>query len=347
MKLPAERPIAEIAAHVGGALEGPPDVAIRALAGIEEAGPGDLTFLAHPRYRAALETTGASAILAAPGIPCPERLAVVRVADPYRALQMVLEWIDPGPPVVETGVHPTAVVDATAELGADVAVGPCAVVESGARLGARTAIGAGCYVGEAAELGEDCYLHPHAYVGRRCVLGARVVLQPAAVVGSDGFGYAFVDGRYRRIPQLGIVRIGDDVEIGANACIDRATLGVTRIGRGTKIDNLVQVAHNVAIAEDGALAAQSGVAGSARIGNRVRLGGQAGVVGHIRIGDGAQVGAQAGVIGDVAPGVTVSGYPARPHQEAMRAEAALRRLPELARRVRALEQRRDGSGEQP
>lgn len=343
----AERTAAEVAAHVGGTLEGPPDAVIRAVAGIEEAGPGDLTFLAHPRYRPALEGTRASVILAPPGVPCPPELAVVRVADPYRALQRVLEWFDPGPPRVPPGAHPTAVVDPTAELAAGVAIGPHAVVEAGARLGARAVVGAGCYVGEAAVLGEDCYLHPHAHVGRRCVLGDRVILQPAAVVGSDGFGYAFVEGRYRRIPQIGIVVIGDDVEIGANACIDRATLGATRIERGTKIDNLVQVAHNVAIAEDSALAAQSGVAGSTRLGKRVRLGGQAGLGGHLRIGDGAQVGAQAGVIGDVPPGVTVSGYPARPHREAMRAEAALRRLPELARRVRALEERRDGSGEQP
>jgi UDP-3-O-[3-hydroxymyristoyl] glucosamine N-acyltransferase len=341
------RTAAEVAAHVEGVLEGAPDTPVRAVAGIEEAGPGDLTFLAHPRYRSALDGTKASVILAPPGVPCPRGLVVVRVKDPYRALQRVLEWFDPGPPRVAPGVHPTAVVDPAAHLETGAAVGPHAVVEAGARLGARTVVGAGCYVGEEALLGEDCYLYPHAYVGRRCVLGARVVLQPAAVVGSDGFGYAFVDGSYRRIPQIGIVVIGDDVEIGANACIDRATLGATSIERGTKIDNLVQVAHNVAIAENSALAAQSGVAGSTRIGKWVRLGGQAGIVGHARIGDGAQIGAQAGVIGDVPPGVTVSGYPARPHQEAMRAEAALRRLPDLARRVRALEARRDGSGEQP
>jgi len=345
---PLERTAAEIAVHVGGELEGAPETAVRTVAGIEEAEPGALTFLAHPRYRAALEGTRASVILLPPDVPCPEGLTAIRVADPYGALQRVLEWFDPGPPAVARGVHPTAVVDPGAELAPDVAIGPHAVVEAGARLGARTVVGAGGYVGEDARLGEDCYLHPHAYVGRRCVLGARVILQPAAVVGSDGFGYVFVEGRYRRIPQVGTVVIGDDVEIGANACIDRATLGVTRIERGTKIDNLVQVAHNVAIAEDSALAAQSGVAGSTRIGKRVRLGGQAGLSGHLRIGDGAQVGAQAGVIGDIPPGVTVSGYPARPHHEAMRAEAALRRLPDLARRVRALEQeRRDGSGEAP
>ncbi|MFQ5427149.1 MAG: UDP-3-O-(3-hydroxymyristoyl)glucosamine N-acyltransferase [Gaiellales bacterium] len=331
----------EIAAHVGGSVEGSADVSIQAVAGLEDAGPGDLTFLAHPRYRDAVRTTKATAILASPDVECPDGLAIIRIGDPYGALQRILVLFDPGPPEVPAGVHPAAVVSEDAHLGDGAGVGPCAVIEAGARLGAGARVGAGAYVGELAELGGDCYLHPHVFLGRRCVLGDRVMVQAGAVIGSDGFGYAFVEGHYRRIPQIGIVVIGDDVEIGANACIDRATLGATRIAAGTKIDNLVQIAHNVAIAEDSALAAQSGVAGSTRLGKGVRLGGQAGLVGHLRVGDGAQVGAQAGVIGDIPPGVTVSGYPARPHHEAMRAEAALRRLPDLARRVRALEKRRD------
>jgi UDP-3-O-[3-hydroxymyristoyl] glucosamine N-acyltransferase len=208
------------------------------------------------------------------------------------------------------------------------------VVAEGGSIGARTCLIGNVYVGADAAVGADCLLYPGVYVGARCRLGDRVIVQAGAVIGADGFGYAPGEGGYRKIPQIGIVIVGDDVEIGANACIDRATVGATRIGPGAKIDNLVQVAHNVAIGAGSALAAQSGVAGSTRLGKAVRLGGQAGLVGHVRIGDGASVGAQAGVIGDVKAGETVSGYPARPHREALRAEAALRRLPDLIKRLR-------------
>lgn len=334
----------EIAEQVGGVLEGAGDAEIGGVAGLEEAGPGDLAFVAHPRYRGALRDTRATAVLAPPGVDCPAHVRVVRTKDPYAALRCVLMLFGSGTPPVH-GIHPTALVPGDAELGEGVGVGPHAVLGSGVKLGAGTQVGAGAYIGAAASTGADCILHPHVYIGERCVVGDRVVIQPGAVIGSDGFGYAFVEGRYLRIPQVGIVEIGDDVEIGANACIDRAALGKTRIGRGTKIDNLVQIAHNVALGEDCALAAQVGVAGSTRIGKLVRLGGQAGLAGHVRVGDGAQVAAQGGVIGDVPPGVIVSGYPARPHREALRAEAALRRLPELVRRVRALEQRRERSEE--
>lgn len=329
--------LAEIAAHVGGALEGSPDVLIRGLAGVEEAAEGHLTFVAHPKYRAALARTAASAVFLADGVECPPHIAVVRTPDPYAATMRALQLFDPGLPTVAPGVHSTAVVDSGATLGEDVRVGPYVVVENGVRIASGCRIAAGAYVGEGAVLGEGCYLYPRVYVGRHCILGRYVVVHAGAVIGSDGFGYAPIQGIYHKIPQIGTVEIGDDVEIGANVCVDRATFGKTSIGRGTKIDNLVQIAHNVAIAENCAFAAQSGVAGSARIGKGVRLGGQVGLAGHIEIGDFASVAAQGGVIGDIPGGVTVSGYPARPHREALRAEAALRRLPELLRRVRELE----------
>ncbi len=330
-------PIAEIGERVGGSVEGSPDACVRGVAGIEWAREGDLTFLANPKYRADLKTTRATAVLIAPGVPCPEGVIAVRTEDPYAALVRVLPLFDPGLPPVSEGVHPTALVSEEVSLGPDVAIGPQAVVEAGAEIGPGTRIAAQAYVGEGAKLGAECYLYPGVFVGRGCVLGDRVRVQPGAVIGSDGFGYAPVKGQYRKIPQIGIVEIGDDVEIGANACIDRATFGKTVIGPGTKIDNLVQIAHNVAVAEDTVIAAQSGIAGSTRIGRGVRLGGQSGLAGHVRIGDGASIGAQAGVIGDVPAGETYSGYPARPHRDAMRREAAVRKLPEIVRRIRALE----------
>jgi UDP-3-O-[3-hydroxymyristoyl] glucosamine N-acyltransferase len=318
--------LAKIAEHVGGALEGRADLPVTGVAGIEEAGPGELTFVANPKYAQALRTTRASAVLLAPDMECPESIACVRTPDPYAALVRVLMLFDPGPPPVPPGVHPAAVVGEGVELGQDAGVGPFAVVEAGARIGKGTRIAAHAYVGHEAVLGDGCYLHPNSYVGRGCRLGHRVILYPGAIIGSDGFGYAPYEGRYHKIPQLGIVDLGDDVEIGANACIDRATMGCTRVGRGTKIDNLVQVAHNVAIGEDGVIAAQTGISGSTRIGDRLRMGGQVGVIGHLRFGNDVTASAKSGVIGDLSDGEMVSGFPARPHREWLRGVAALRRL---------------------
>jgi UDP-3-O-[3-hydroxymyristoyl] glucosamine N-acyltransferase len=343
----APRTLRDVTELVGGELEGSADAVISGVATLADAQAGDLTFLANPRYRAQVAETAATAILMVPGASCPESLAVIRVDDPYAALQKVAQWFDPGPPAVEIGIHPSAVVAPDAVLGEDVGIGPHCVVEAGVHIGDRTRIAASAYVGPDARIGCDGYVHPSAYVGRGCRLGDRVIVQPGAVIGSDGFGYAWVEGAFHRIPQVGIVVVEDDVEIGANACIDRATLGVTRIGRGVKIDNLVQIAHNVSIGENAALAAQCGIAGSSRVGPGVRLGGQAGLGGHLEVGAGAQVAARGGVIGNIAAGLTVSGYPARPHSESMRAEAALRRLPELLRRVRALERDRDSSEKKP
>ncbi len=330
--------LGEIARLVGGRLEGPDDRTIRRAAGIEDAGPDEITFVANRRYRGALAQTRAGAVLLPPDLACPRGVACIRVSDPYAALVRVLLAFDPGPPELD-GIHATAVVGEGATLASGVALGPHVTVGRGARLGARTRVAAGCVIGEAASLGEDCYLHPRVVVAHRCVIGNRVVVHAGAVIGADGFGYAPVDGVFCKVPQLGIVNVEDDVEIGANACIDRATFGETRIGRGAKIDNLVQVAHNVAIGEGSALAAQSGIAGSTRIGKGVRLGGQAGLAGHLRVGDGASIAAQAGVIGNVDSGETVSGYPARPHRDMMRVEAIVQRLPEFLKRLKALEQK--------
>jgi UDP-3-O-[3-hydroxymyristoyl] glucosamine N-acyltransferase len=332
--------LGELAQRIGASLEGSPDASVRGVAGLDEAREGDLTFLAHPKYRSALATTHATAVIAAPGVECPPTLAVLRASDPYSALAKVLMLFEPAPVEPPEPIHPSAILAPGATIGEGVTIGPYTVLEAEAQVGAGSRLSAHVHVSGEAVIGEDCLLHARAYLGRRCVLGDRVILQPGAVVGADGFGYAPVDGVYRKIPQIGIVVVEDDVEIGANACIDRATLGETRIGCGTKIDNLVQIAHNVAIGDHSVLAAQAGVAGSTHLGKRVRLGGQAGLIGHIRVGDDVSVGAQGGVIGDIPEGTTVSGYPARPHREALKVEAQLRRLPELVRRIRELESER-------
>lgn len=328
-----------VAEHVGGSLVGAPDVSVTGVAGIDEAGPTELTFVSNARYRGALGSTRAAGVLVATDLECPEGVALIRVADPYTAMMRVLLLFDPGPPPVAPGVHPTALVDETAELGADTAVGPFAIIEAGARVGRGTRISAHSIVGENAVLGENCYLYPRTYVGRRCILGNRIILYTGAVIGSDGFGYAPTGGQYFKIPQLGIVVLEDDVEVGANACVDRSTMGRTLIGRGTKLDNLVQIAHNVTIGEWGVIAGLTGVAGSTHIGKRVRLGGQVGIVGHLRLGDDVSAGAQTGIIGSVPDGVTLSGYPGRPHIETMRSAANLKKVPDLIERVKALEAR--------
>jgi UDP-3-O-[3-hydroxymyristoyl] glucosamine N-acyltransferase len=337
------RTLGEIARVAEASIEGSPDTEIRGVAGLEDAESGDVSFLAHPRYESALASTRATAVILAPGVPCPKHVQALRAKDPYGALARILSLFEPPGGKIPPGVHPSAVIGSGVTFGEGVRIGPGAVIDEGARIGARCTIGAGAVVGAGAVLGDDCLLHPRAVIAHGCILGRRVIVHPGAVIGADGFGYAMVGGAYAKIPQIGIVEIGDDVEIGANSCIDRATIGRTRIGSGTKIDNLVQVAHNVAIGEGCALAGQSGVAGSARIGDGVRIGGQTGISGHIRIGDGVTVGGRSGVIGDLSPGETVSGFPARSHRETMRIQACLHKLPEMLRRLRILESGREVS----
>jgi UDP-3-O-[3-hydroxymyristoyl] glucosamine N-acyltransferase len=257
----------------------------------------------------------------------------IHVADPRLALAVLLEMFGPEPEHPR-GVHPTAAIAASAQLDRDVAIAAYAVIGDRARVGAETVVYPHAYVGPDAIVGSRCVLHPRVVVGERVHIGDRVVLHAGAVLGADGFG--FVPGRdgHRKIPQVGTVVVGDDVEIGANTTVDRATLGETRIGEGTKIDNLVQVAHNVHIGRRCLIAAQVGIAGSSVIEDGVMLAGQVGVSDHVRIGAGAVVLAGAGVLKDVPPGVTVSGFPARPHREELQQQAMRRRLPELMRLLR-------------
>lgn len=331
--------LAELAAKVGGELVGDGGIEIRGLASAEDAGPGDVTFLSNPRYEAAVAGTRASAVIVnaswAGACPC----ARICVPNADRAFALAATCLGPAPVRYEPGVHPSAVVAADARLGEGVSVGPCCVVARGASVGARTVLVAGCYVGEGVEIGEDGLLYPNVVVREGTRIGKRAILHPGAAIGNDGFGYVKEGAAWIKVPQVGGVELGDDVEIGANATVDRARFGKTVIGHGVKIDNLVQVAHNVRIGDHSAMAAQVGISGSTRIGRGVQLGGQAGLAGHLDIGDGAIVGAQAGVTKNVAAAAFVSGYPAMPHAEARRMHAHLMRLPETKKRLEAAEAR--------
>ena len=335
--------LAELAHHVGGKCVGDGQIVIRGLAPIDEAAAGEITFLANPRYRKFLGQCRASAVIVGPNIVQElahrEGQGFIEAADPYLAFAKILDLFQVAPQFSRT-VSPLAHVEPTADLGAEVTVFPQAYVCAGVKIGRRTVLYPGVFLGIGSEVGDDCVLHPNVVVREGCRLGNRVILHAGTVIGSDGFGYAGHGGGRIKIPQTGIVIVEDDVEIGANATVDRATLGRTVIGRGTKIDNLVQIAHNVVIGENSLIAAQTGIAGSTRIGKNVTLAGQVGVVNHLQIGDGATIGPQSGVAQSVAPGAVLSsGLPAAPHLEWLRVMALLPQLPSLWRAVRGLEKK--------
>jgi UDP-3-O-[3-hydroxymyristoyl] glucosamine N-acyltransferase len=330
----------ELARLVGGDVVGDRSIEITGVAGIKEAREGEITFLANSKYESYLATTRASAVIADRngGSPKP----IIRVSNPYLAFLKVMALFSGGSlERRQPGIHPTAIVSATAALGEDVSVGAYCFIGDGVAIGARTAILPLACIMDGASVGEDCVIYPHVTVRERCEIGNRVILHAGAVIGSDGFGYAKDGELNRKIPQIGIVRLEDDVEIGANAAIDRATTDVTLIKRGVKIDNLVQIAHNVVVGENSILAAQVGVSGSTELGRNVVLAGQAGLVGHIRIGDNAMVGAQGGVTKSIPADTKVSGYPAREHGLARKIYALIARLPELFKDMRSLERRVD------
>ncbi len=334
----------EIALLVGGTLEGGHDPEIRGVAPLDRAVPEELTFLANPRYLPYLATSRAGALLLEAALVERGRTAMPRIVvrDVHKALALVLERLYPSRPV-EPGVHETAVVEAGARLGADVTVGPYAVIGADAVVGDRARIGAHAVVGAGCVLAEDVVLQPHVTLYPGVEVGARSVLHSGVRLGVDGFGYVWAEGKHRKVPQVGRCVIGADVEIGANTTIDRGSVGATEVGDDVKIDNLVHLGHNVRIGAHSVIIAQVGVSGSTVVGQGVTLAGQAGIQGHIEIGDGATVGGQAGVFGDVPAGAVVSGYPARPHREALRAQAALFQLPEWIKRLRALERKVTGA----
>jgi UDP-3-O-[3-hydroxymyristoyl] glucosamine N-acyltransferase len=330
--------IAELARRLGCRLEGDGAIEVTRVAGIDEAGPGDVTFLANPKYAAKLPGTRASAVIAADGVskaPC----AVLRTDHPYLAFAEAVAILTP-PSRPAAGISPLAAIDPSAEIGQGVSIGPFAVIGRGARIGAGTAIYPHAVIGAGARIGVDGTIHAHASVREGVVIGERVVIQDGAIVGADGFGFARrPDGTHQKIPQVGGVVIGDDVEIGAGTAIDRPAVGETRIESGTKIDNLVQVAHGVRIGRNALLAAQSGVAGSSVLEDGVVLAGQSGVTGHVRLGRGAVVGAKSAVTKDIGEGQHVAGVPAGPVADWRESAVLLRRLPELRQTLSDLQSR--------
>lgn len=332
--------VEEIAQRLGARFEGDGRLEITGVAGVRHAQPGEISFVANPRYAGDVAETRASAVVVDKkwDRPCP--CALIRVDNPDAAFAGVAEVFAPPPIDYPVGVHPTAYVAEGVELGHRVAIGPHCVVEAGARIGDDTVLVGACYIGHGVTIGKACRCYPGVSIREYATIGSRVILHNGAVVGSDGFGYTVDEKGVRtKIPQIGTVEIGDDVEIGANSTIDRARFGVTRIGNGVKIDNLVQIAHNVMIGDHSVVVAQVGVAGSAVIGRHVIIAGQAGVAGHISIGDGAIVGGQSAVTKNVPPKTFVSGYPAMPHEKSTRLNAHIRNLPDLKKRVAEIEAR--------
>jgi len=332
--------VGKLARMVGGRLEGDAEIRVRGIAPLDQAGEEELGFLAQRRYLDRISQSGAKAVLVSEALASEAGsfLSRIVVKEPHLTLPVLLGAFFP-PPVTRPEIHSTAVFGKGAVLGEGVSVGPYAVVGDGAEIGNGTRIGAHVVVGERCVIGEGSVLHPHVvlYAGTR--LGARVIIHSGSCLGVDGFGYVPVDGENKKVPQVGACVVEDDVEIGANSCIDRGSIGRTVIGKGTKLDNLVHLGHNVQVGENALITAQVGVAGSARIGSRTQFGGQVGVAGHIEIGDDAKMGGQAGVIGDIAPGEVVSGYPARNHREYIKAMARLFQLPKTLSRVNDLEDR--------
>ncbi len=332
----------EIALLVSGELASSETLKISGVASLRDAGPGDIAFYASRRYWKEFCATKAAAVLVSADFNETAPCIVIKVKNPSDAFDLIIGEMAPKPIPGASGVHPQAVVSPKARLGENISIGPFVVIEEGAVIGSGSVIGAHSYVGAYTTIGEACLLYPHVTVRERCVIGDRVILHPGVVIGACGFGYAFKEGAYRKIPQAGSVHIEEDVEIGANSTVDRARFGRTVIGKGTKIDNLVQIAHNVIIGAHTIICAQVGISGSSRIGSGVTLAGQVGISGHIEIGDRVIIAAQSGISKDVKPHAILVGSPGKPMDQWKKNNFYAQRLPELAERVKALEKQAAG-----
>ncbi len=331
--------LSQLARLLEGSFTGDPDLALHNVAKIEEAVAGEITFIANPKYQKFIETTSASAVIVSDKIDVKRKdLGVIKVSDPYIGFVKALQYFNPPKELLPIGIHEKSVVAETAVIGTDVRIGACSVIGDPLKIGNSTIIFRGAFLGDEVTIGSDCIIYPNVSVLWRCQIGNNVIVHAGATIGSDGFGFVPKGEGYEKIPQLGNVIIDDDVEIGANSTIDRATIGSTHIKRGVKIDNLVQVAHNVVIGEDTAIAAQTGISGSTALGKHVVLAGQVGLVGHIEIADNVIVTAQSGVSKSLTEtGKMYRGSPAKEFHEELRLEAAMRRLPELIKTLRELQ----------
>jgi UDP-3-O-[3-hydroxymyristoyl] glucosamine N-acyltransferase len=322
----------------GGDVVGDSSLQITGAASLGEAVPGEISFYSDPRYGTLLRKTRASAVFVPSDFAESIATAQIRVANPIKVFEQIVLKFAPKPIKISPGIHPSAVVDPSAQLGRHVSIQPHAVVEAGARIGDDTIIGAGSYIGHETVIGAACLIYPRVTIRDRSRIGSRVIIHSGAVIGADGFGFEMVDGRHEKIQQLGFVQIDDDVEIGANTTVDRARFGRTWIQQGVKIDNLVQVAHNVVIGKNSIIAAQTGISGSTRVGEGVMMAGQVGIVGHVEIADGSVIAAQSGVSKSV-PGGVWFGYPAAPIEETKQQIAWIRRLGKLFARVKEIEKK--------
>jgi len=329
--------ISELAHKIRARLTGDDSASVNGLASLAQAGPQDITFLSDLRYASQVQSTRAGAVIVPDDFTSEVNTTLLFVDNVEDALEQVLFLFAPEPDLPSRAVHASACIASDAEIANDVSIGAGVVIGQQSILGSGTIVSPGCIIEQGVTIGKNCFLGPNVVINQGCILGHNVRVHGNSTIGTDGFGYRLVDGKHRKIPHIGIVVIEDDVEIGANSCVDRAKFGKTVIGRGTKIDNLVQIAHNVKIGENSIIVAQTGIAGSSELGKYVVLGGQCGVSDHVRIGDGAMAAAQSGIGSDVDAGVKVMGSPFRPFRAFFREWAMLQKLPEIAKQLKQIQ----------